>query len=152
MTQTVETLFLGHSVRKLEQMERMIQDRLPLFPPERLWQKSGAEANSVGNLVLHLCGNVRYYIGHGLGGQPNVRDREAEFSSSGHDDLAGLLRTTLAVATAPRAALPPGRLAEPVPAGLTVPAGVTTVLELIYQIVGHFQQHTGQIIFAAKQL
>ena len=152
MTQSVDVLFLGHSVRKLEQMERMIQDRLPLFPPERLWQKSGAEANSVGNLVLHLCGNVRYYIGHGLGGQPNVRDREAEFSSSGHDDLAGLLRATLAEATATLAALPPGRLAEPVPAGLTAPAGVTTVLELIYQIVGHFQQHTGQIIFAAKQL
>ncbi|MBZ2176671.1 MAG: DUF1572 domain-containing protein [Acidobacteria bacterium] len=152
MTQSVDVLFLGHSVRKLEQMERMIQDRLPLFPPERLWQKSGAEANSVGNLVLHLCGNVRYYIGHGLGGQPNVRDREAEFSSSGHDDLAGLLRATLAEATATLAALPPGRLPEPVPAGLTVPAGVTTVLELIYQIVGHFQQHTGQIIFAAKQL
>ena len=152
MTQSVDVLFLGHSVRKLEQMERMIQDRLPLFPPERLWQKSGAEANSVGNLVLHLCGNVRYYIGHGLGGQPNVRDREAEFSSSGHDDLAGLLRATLAEATATLAALPPGRLPEPVPAGLTVPAGVTTVLELIYQIVGHFQQHSGQIIFAAKQL
>jgi uncharacterized damage-inducible protein DinB len=152
MTQSVDVLFLGHSVRKLEQMERMIQDRLPLFPPERLWQKSGAEANSVGNLVLHLCGNVRYYIGHGLGGQPNVRDREAEFSSSGHDDLAGLLRAPLAEATATLAALPPGRLPEPVPAGLTVPAGVTTVLELIYQIVGHFQQHTGQIIFAAKQL
>ncbi|MFN9085427.1 MAG: DinB family protein [Acidobacteriota bacterium] len=152
MTQSVDVLFLGHSVRKLEQMERMIQDRLPLFPPERLWQKSGAEANSVGNLVLHLCGNVRYYIGHGLGGQPNVRDREAECSSSGHDDLAGLLRATLAEATATLAALPPGRLPEPVPAGLTVPAGVTTVLELIYQIVGHFQQHTGQIIFAAKQL
>jgi uncharacterized damage-inducible protein DinB len=152
MTQSVDVLFLGHSVRKLEQMERMIQDRLPLFPPERLWQKSGAEANSVGNLVLHLCGNVRYYIGHGLGGQPNVRNRDAEFSTTGHEDLAGLLRTTLAEATATLAALPPGRLGEPVPAGLTVPAGVTTVLELIYQVVGHFQQHTGQIIFAAKQL
>ncbi|MCA2965143.1 MAG: DUF1572 family protein [Acidobacteriaceae bacterium] len=152
MTQSVDVLFLGHSVRKLEQMERMIQDRLPLFPPERLWQKSGAEANSVGNLVLHLCGNVRYYIGHGLGGQPNVRNRDAEFSTTGHEDLAGLLRATLAEATATLAALPPGRLPEPVPAGLTVPAGVTTVLELIYQIVGHFQQHTGQIIFAAKQL
>jgi len=152
MTQSVDVLFLGHSVRKLEQMERMIQDRLPLFPPERLWQKSGAEANSVGNLVLHLCGNVRYYIGHGLGGQPNVRNRDAEFSTTGHEDLAGLIRTTLAEATATLAALPPGRLGEPVPAGLTVPAGVTTVLELIYQVVGHFQQHTGQIIFAAKQL
>ena len=152
MTQSVEALFLGHSVRKLEQMERMIQDRLPLFAPDSLWHKSGAEANSVGNLVLHLCGNVRYYIGHGLGGQPNVRDREAEFSSRSLGDLAGLLRATVREAVAILAALPPARLTEAVPAGLTVPAGVTTVLELIYQIVGHFQQHTGQIIFAAKQL
>lgn len=152
MTHAVEALFLAHSIRKLEQMERMIQDRLPLFPPDRLWQKAGADANSVGNLVLHLCGNVRHFIGHAIGGLPNIRNRDAEFSATGHDDLAGLLRSTVGEATAILAALPPERLTDPVPAGLTVPEGITTVVELIYQIVGHFQQHTGQIIFAAKQL
>jgi hypothetical protein len=152
MTHTVESLFLGHSVRKLEQMEKMIQDRLPLFTPEQVWHKGKNEENSVGNLILHLCGNARYYIGHGLGGRPNVRDRDAEFSSTGHDDLAGLLRTTIAEASPILAALPPERLTETLPPDLVVPAGITTVLELIYQIVGHFQQHTGQIIFAAKQL
>ncbi len=152
MINTVESLFLGHSVHKLEQMEQMIQDRLPLFTPEQLWHKGKNEENSVGNLILHLCGNVRYYIGHGLGGQPNIRNRDAEFSAAGHDDLAGLLRTTVAEATPILAALPPSRLTETLPPDLVVPSGITTVLELIYQIVGHFQQHTGQIIFAAKQL
>jgi uncharacterized damage-inducible protein DinB len=152
MTPTVESLFLTHSVRKLEQMEQMIQDRLPLFTAEQVWHKGKNEENSVGNLILHLCGNVRYYIGHGLGGQPNIRNRDAEFSSAGHDDLAGLLRTTIAEATPVLEALPHARLTESLPPDLVVPPGVTTVLELVYQIVGHFQQHTGQIIFAAKQL
>jgi hypothetical protein len=152
MTPTVESLFLDHSVRKLEQMEQMIQDRLPRFTPQQIWHKGKNEENSVGNLILHLCGNVRYYIGHGLGGRPNVRNRDAEFSAAGHEDLAGLLRTTIAEATPILGALPASRLTEPLPADLVVPAGISTVLELIYQIVGHFQQHTGQILFAAKQL
>lgn len=152
MSNTVEALFLNHSIRKLEQMEKMIQDRLPLFTSEQVWHKGKNEENSVGNLILHLCGNVRYYIGHGLGGRPNVRDRDAEFSATGHEDLAGLLRETIAEAKPILAALPPERLSETLPSDLVVPAGITTVLELIYQIVGHFQQHTGQIIFAAKQL
>ena len=149
---TPEQLFLSHSVWKLQQMQAAIEARLPLFTPEQIWAKSKPAENSVGNLILHLCGNVRYYICHGIDGQPNVRDRAGEFASTSHDDLPGLLRSTITDATAVLTNLPATRLTDPLPTDLIVPPGLHTVLELIYQIVGHFQLHTGQIIFAAKQL
>ena len=149
---TPEQLFLSHSVWKLQQMQAAIEARLPLFSPEQIWAKSKPTENSVGNLILHLCGNVRYYIGHGIDGQPNIRDRAAEFSSTAHDDLPGLLNSTIAEATQVLSTLPASRLTDPLPADLIVPPGLNSVLELIYHIVGHFQLHTGQIIFAAKQL
>jgi hypothetical protein len=149
---TPELLFLAHSVRKLWQMRNSIEDRLGQFSVEQVWAKSKSSENSVGNLVLHLCGNVRYYIGHGIAGQPNIRDRALEFAATSHEDLPGLLRSTIAEATLILATLPPERLTDPLPEDLVVPPGISTVLELIYQIVGHFQLHTGQIIFAAKRL
>lgn len=149
---TPELLFLAHSVRKLWQMRNSIGERLGQFSDEQVWAKSKSSENSVGNLVLHLCGNVRYYIGHGIAGQPNRRDRAMEFAATSHEDLPGLLRTTIAEATTVLTTLPPERLTDPLPADLVVPPGIRTVLELIYQIVGHFQLHTGQIIFAAKRL
>jgi len=149
---TPEQLFLSHSVWKLQQMQAAIEARLPLFTPEQIWAKNKPTENSVGNLILHLCGNVRYYIGHGIDGQPNIRDRAAEFSSTAHDDLRGLLNSTIAEATQVLSTLPTSRLTDPLPADLIVPPGLNSVLELIYHIVGHFQLHTGQIIFAAKQL
>lgn len=149
---TPEQLFLSHSVWKLQQMQADIEARLPLFSPEQIWAKSKSTENSVGNLILHLCGNVRYYIAHGIDGQANIRDRAAEFSSTAHDDLPALLSSTISEATQVLSTLPASRLTDPLPTDLIVPPGINSVLELIFQIVGHFQLHTGQIIFAAKQL
>ncbi len=47
-----------------------------------LWAKSGSIANSGGTLCVHLCGNLRAFIGHQVGGFDYVRDREFEFSGT----------------------------------------------------------------------
>ncbi|HZM16690.1 MAG TPA: DinB family protein [Candidatus Krumholzibacteria bacterium] len=47
---------------------------------EDLWKAFPGVANSGGTLALHLCGNLRHYVGFHLGGVPYVRDRAAEFS------------------------------------------------------------------------
>lgn len=46
-----------------------------------LWTKSGSVNNPAGNLALHICGNLRYFIGSEMGGIVYERDREAEFGS-----------------------------------------------------------------------
>src|SRR4051812_9327405 len=46
---------------------------------ENIWWRANAESNSIGNLVLHLEGNLRQWIISGIGGAADVRHRQAEF-------------------------------------------------------------------------
>ena len=118
---------------------------------EQVWQRQGAHENAVGNLVLHLCGNARQWIMHGVGGAPDVRVRDKEFSADGGmsgAELVALFETTMAEAKTVIAAVPAERLVERItPQGRDV-----SVLEAICQVVGHVQQHTGQIILVTKQM
>lgn len=150
MPDPVSELFLSHSVRKLEQMTSAIRLCLGKLSDEEVWRRAGANENAVGNLVVHLCGNVSQWIGHSVGGEPDTRNRPAEFSSGNHprQALEEKLDSAVSHATGILRALPPERLA----AQVVTQSGECSVLEAIYQVVGHFQQHTGQIIFATKQM
>lgn len=142
-------LFVAHSTEKLGQMSGYIDDCLDRLTVEQIWHRGSAPENSVGNLVLHLCGNLGQWIGHYVAQRPDVRDRPAEFASKAHASKADLkeqLRAAVEQAKADIAALNEARLAEPVMTG----DKQTQILNVVYQVVGHFQQHTGQIMFATK--
>src|SRR5204863_4458273 len=51
------------------------------LPPDRLWWRPNEQSNSVGNLLLHLAGNIRQWIVSGVGGAPSARDRAQEFGA-----------------------------------------------------------------------
>jgi hypothetical protein len=151
MDSEVASLFLGHSVKKLDQMTGHLETCLEKLNDEMIWSRGGSHENTVGNLILHLEGNVRQWIIHGIGGAPDVRQRPLEFSTAGGctgGDLAAGLRETVSQAAHVIGGLSAERLAERIKPQDTV----VTVLEAVYQVVGHFQQHTGQVMFATKQL
>ncbi|MBL7929496.1 MAG: DUF1572 family protein [Bacteroidia bacterium] len=75
MSRSAELLFLFK--RDFELLRKELKQ---FSPEEKLWQVTGSITNSAGNLTLHLCGNLRHYIGAILGGSSYVRNREAEFS------------------------------------------------------------------------
>ncbi len=149
MQSNTSTLFLDHSINKLSQAEAILAVCLSKLTDDQIWQREAAHENTIGNLVLHLCGNMRQWILHGVGGAPDVRLRDAEFSQSGDQSAAeslALFHTTVAEATAVLAALPHERLTERIhPQGRDV-----SVLDAIYQVVGHVQMHLGQIILLTK--
>ena len=147
--QSTGELFVSHSTAKLTQMNGHIDTCLKKLTPDQIWNRAADSQNSVGNLVLHLCGKVRQWIGWSIGGQPDIRDRPAEFAGSsriGTDALLEKLSSTVKDAVEILEKLPPERLADRV----QTQDGERSILEVIYQVVGHFQQHTGQIIFATK--
>ncbi|MGF7182992.1 DinB family protein [Tunturiibacter psychrotolerans] len=154
MTTTLDAVaadFLDVSCRRLDMMTECFEACLRKLSYEQVWQRQGAHENAVGNLVLHLCGNARQWIMHGVGGAPDVRVRDAEFSADGGmsgEELIALFRSTFDEAKGVIAAVPAERLAERItPQGRNV-----SVLEAIYQVVGHVQQHVGQIILVTKQM
>src|SRR5205823_14799133 len=50
---------------------------------EQVWRRSQPSLNSIGNLIMHLCGNLRQWIVAGVGGASDVRNRPAEFAERG---------------------------------------------------------------------
>ncbi len=66
---------------RMSESTRMCRRALEELPEQLLWQRPNEASNSVGNLLLHLCGNMRQYIHSGLGGQPDLRERDAEFTA-----------------------------------------------------------------------
>lgn len=148
---SVETIMLTFSSDKLMQLCSRIEICIDRLTPDQVWARGNENANAVGNLALHLMGNVRQWILHGVGGEPDVRLRDSEFAARGGIDPGELkrrLRSTVEEAAALLRALPPQRLTE----RRTIQNYDLTVLEAILHVVEHFSGHTGQIIFATKFL
>jgi uncharacterized damage-inducible protein DinB len=124
---------------------------LELLTDKQIWWRANPQSNSIGNLLLHLSGNVRQWIVCSLGGAPDERDRDSEFAERSiipRDELLARLKQTLAEADATLAKFDPDRLLERrVIQGLDV-----TALEAIFHVVEHFAMHTGQVILIAKLL
>ena len=147
----IEDIFLKFSADKLVQLTGRIEDCLGRLTYDQIWLRNSDNANSVGNLVLHLCGNVRQWIGYGVGGQPDLRDRDSEFAARGGlqpVELSRRLQATISEAAGIIRNVAPGRLTEM----RTIQKYDVTEMEAILHVVEHFAQHTGQIIFATKLL
>jgi uncharacterized damage-inducible protein DinB len=151
MGKSPDRLFLDFSVAKLNQLTARIADCLGRLREEQIWARESENVNAVGNLVLHLCGNVRQWIAASIGGAPDVRVRDLEFAARGGvtaSELEAGLRTAIAEAAGILTNLTAGRLLEPV----RIQGYDASVLEAIYHVVEHFAEHTGQIIYATKLL
>ena len=145
----IAELFIAHSAAKLEQMTGHIENCLDRLTEHQIWQRGSEPENSVGNLVLHLRGNLGQWIGHYVAGRADTRNRPAEFAAESQFSRANLkakLRAAVDMAKADIGALTQERLTDDVATADTR----MHVLTLVYQVVGHFQQHTGQIMFATK--
>jgi uncharacterized damage-inducible protein DinB len=127
-----------------------IERCLDVLPAEDLWRRDDASENGVGNLLLHLSGNVRQWIVSGVGGAPDARQRAGEFSAREGDHAPALmarLRDTLAEADAVLASLDAARLGE----RRRIQGRDVKVLDAVYHVVEHFSMHTGQIILLTKR-
>jgi uncharacterized damage-inducible protein DinB len=133
-----------------EEYRIKLRKTVSALPERALWWRPNEQANSVGNLLLHLEGNVRQWIIGAVGGAPDVRNRAGEFGTregSTRDDLLRHLETTLDEADAVLEGLQPAQLME----RRRVQARDVSVLEAIYQVVQHFGYHLGQIVVIAKE-
>ena len=146
----IEEVFLKFSAGELQTLTGRIEDCLGRLTDDQIWMRGNENENSAGNLVLHLCGNVTQWIGTGVAGRPDQRDRASEFSARGgigRADLVHMLRTTMTDAISIIRDLPPARLSE----HHTIQTHHDVILlEAIYHVVEHFGQHTAQIIFITK--
>ena len=143
--------FLRVSRHEIAQRLSRIEYCVSRLTAEQIWSRGSEVENSIGNLMLHLAGNLRQWIVAGVGGSPNTRDRNAEFARRDPVDVEELLRVL-------RGAI---EEADGVLAGLSddelltmrrIQAYEVTVLHAVSHVVDHFSEHTGQIIWATKRM
>jgi hypothetical protein len=128
-------------LRELDALSREVA----LFPDDTsLWQTVPGITNSAGNLAWHLTGNLRHFVGKVLGGDPYVRDRDAEFSrrSGTREELLAEIRKTAEVVQKVLGELPERRLTEDFPEPL-MGMNIRTDLFLLHLCV-HAGFHLGQ--------
>jgi len=119
--------------------------------PEQIWWRLNPVSNSVGNLVLHLEGNVRQWIVSGLGGAPDLRMRDQEFSQLGPippRTLIARLRRALRDADRVLCKLNGPALART----YSIQGFRVTGLRAVFHVAEHFSHHTGQVILLTKML
>ena len=152
MDADVTTLFLDYSRRKLmEQDWPRLRSCVEPLTEEQVWWRPNAASNSIGNLILHLDGNVRQWLVASINRQEDSRNRPAEFSAQGAISAAALLARL--GATMEEASKVLARLtAEDLRAKHEIQGYTVSGLYAVYQVVEHFAMHFGQILYIAKNL
>lgn len=153
-------MFLRHArFRLLEDYFVKIAAAIEMLDDEQIWRRPNESSNSIGNLLLHMSGNVRQWIISGVGGVEDIRDRASEFAARGsatRGELMESVRATLNEADAVMAGIEDKCAAansdEPLQRICMPQSYEVTVLDAIFHVVEHFSYHTGQIVFAAKWL
>jgi uncharacterized damage-inducible protein DinB len=126
-----------------------IERCLDLLTDEDIWWRPNDASNSIGNLMLHLCGNVTMWIIGGVGKLPFDRNRQLEFDERGEissAELRGRLKSVVAQADDVLKEVDATELLS----RRHIQGYDVTVLEAVYHVVEHFSMHTGQIILISK--
>jgi hypothetical protein len=144
------SLFLEFSRRKLfEHYWPRLRACAEPLTDEQVWWRPNSASNSIGNLILHLNGNVRQWLVVSFNRCEDERNRPAEFAAE--SGLTAFQLLDRLGATMSDAAAVLDRLTE---ADLIAPYEIqgyhVSGLEAVYQVVEHFGLHYGQIAYIAK--
>lgn len=145
-------LFLDFSHQKLfGQYVPRLRTCVSSLSDQQIWWRANPASNSVGNLLLHLNGNVGQWIVASFNGLPDERDRPAEFHEHDQPSKTVIMdRLNATLARAEQTLL--GLTAEQLLAGMTIQGNAITGLGAVYQVVEHFGLHYGQIAYITKML
>lgn len=116
---------------------------------EQIWWRPNEEANSIGNLILHLEGNMRQWIISGVGGASDIRRRQSEFDERRlipAPELLEKISTTVYETCSIIVSLTEEQLLEP----RTIQGKNVNVFHAVFRVVEHFSMHTGQILYITK--
>jgi uncharacterized damage-inducible protein DinB len=143
--------FKEQSIYRIKESHQRIIACIDLLDESQIWLKPNSELNSMGNLVLHLCGNITQYIISTLGGAPDHRNRDAEFAATGgktKGELKALfdkviLQSVECIINSNETDLTTLK---------KVQVYELTGVGIIIHVTEHLSYHTGQIAFLAKLL
>ena len=150
MTDDIAGLFLEFSREKLlKQYWPRLRGCVESLSGEQVWWRPNEASNSIGNLMLHLNGNVGQWLVASFDGLDDTRNRPAEFAAREMVPVATLLE--MLEDTRRRASEVLSRLtADDLRRTMHIQGYTVTGLHAVYQVVEHFGLHYGQIVYITK--
>ncbi len=143
--------FISQSIYRIELSSGRIEKSFLLLNDEDIWKRPNDASNSIGNLVLHLCGNITQYIISSLGGKPDNRVRDLEFSTrSGFTKDEVLAKLHAVIKEAKK--IIQNVSEEELLRVRSVQGFDITGIAIVIHVVEHYSYHTGQIAFWTKLL
>jgi Protein of unknown function (DUF1572) len=149
MEHSIGQAYLAASRHRLSEFVKKIKHCLAQLNDEQVWWRPHESMNSIANIVLHLCGNLRQWIISGVGGEPDIRDRPKEFSERSAiskaelirrlDEIAGQADTVLAT-------LPDTQLLQ----RRRIQGFDETALSAIFDSLSHFRGHMQEIVYISR--
>ncbi len=151
MSQALLQEFIDQSLYFLNENTPRIKNCLDRLTEDQVWQRPNASSNSIGNLIIHLNGNITQYILSSLGGEEDLRERDLEFSAKegwNKNELFDLISGTINQATEVIQKLSE----EDLLTSRSVQGFDYTGVANIIHVVEHYSYHTGQIAYWTKLL
>ena len=149
--ETVDSALVSFRTRITLALPKQIRECLALLDDEQIWWRPNEASNAIGNLMLHICGSLNHYINRNLGGIEYQRDRASELAERRRipkAELSALFDETIANAERTFDRLDADRLGDPSPE----PKLHKLVIDDLINVITHFANHAGQIIWITKML
>lgn len=141
--------FLENSRYRLGESTRMIKISLAAVEEENIWKKPNESSNSIGNQILHICGNMTQYIIASLGNQDDLRKRDEEFSTTAGYSKKELILKLEDTVNKAKSVLNNCN-SEQLLKKRVVQGFSLSGIGIILHAVEHYSYHTGQIAFWTK--
>lgn len=147
--------FLQASLDFLREFYGKIEEAVNRLDDKQIWWRPNPASNSIGNLLLHLAGNVRQHIISGCGGKPDTRRRTQEFHIQFDEALTptkGVLLTDLEQTVKEACEVLESFDAKRLLETRVIQNKEVVLMQDIYHVVEHFSYHTGQIVMRTKEI
>jgi len=145
----VENSFIYQVRKTLAGSLERIENCVDQLDDEAVWWRPSPGLNAIGNLILHLCGNIGQWIISGVGGEAYFRNRPAEFQCRLEipaNQLIQKLREMVNEADQILSSLDSSDLMEP----RRIQGYDTCVLAAILHVVTHFEAHVQETVLITR--
>ncbi len=149
MTTAGNKEFKSNAIYRIDESVRMVSIALSKIQEEEIWTKQNRSLPTLGNILLHICGNLKQYVISGVGGEEDNRDRELEFSTEDGFTRDELLQKLLFITSKVNSIIDEAT-EEKLLEKKKVQGFEFSGIGLILHAVEHFSYHTGQIAFQVK--
>ncbi len=151
MEEKIREEFVQNSLYRLDENMRMNSISLKHLSDEDIWKRPNESLNSIGNLILHICGNMTQYVIASLGGSEDIRERDVEFTIKSRYTKKELLQKLADTVEAAKRVINDAKVDQLV-RKREVQGFYFSGIGVVLHAVEHYSYHTGQIAFWVKQL